>query len=152
MTQTEGNYPSPENPELVPCECHRCNNLYRVVCTGYGEAASAFCVKCGSKLERISPGAAEWINSSFRDADALTADGVKPPATERAPTLTMPRITEKNILRLRRAQYALTVADALEQYATWGEDNSVRSEAAEWRERARRDGTLPIVTPLAEAP
>ena len=92
MTKTEGNYPSPKNPELVPCECHRCNNLYRVVCTGYGEPASAFCVKCGSNLEQISPGAAEWINSSFRDAEALTPDGVKPPATERAPTLTMPRI------------------------------------------------------------
>ena len=101
MTETERDCLSPENPEFVPCECRRCGALYRVLCTGYGEPDNAFCVKCGSSLEHISPGVAEWTNSSFLDARALTPNGVKPPATERTPTLTMPRITEENILRLR---------------------------------------------------
>lgn len=147
MTETKTDYPTPENPLLVPCECRGCGALYRVVCTGYHRPNDAWCPKCGSYVEEVSPDRTDWLDSSYLDGEALTEDGVKPPATERAPTLMLPRTTEANILALRRAQYALRIATALEQYATWGEDDSVLPEAAEWRERARRDGILPTVTP-----
>ena len=57
----------------------------------------------------------------------------------------MPRVTNDNALRVSRGKHALIVAAALEDYAVQCEDTAAEAAAAEWRDRARRDGILPTI-------
>ncbi|MCY4058111.1 MAG: hypothetical protein OXG44_08925, partial [Gammaproteobacteria bacterium] len=104
----------------------------------------AFCVRCGSGLEICHAESAAWRNHIERKG--LASEGViRPPATERAPVLDMPRVTNDNALRVSRGKHALIVAAALEDYAVQCEDTSAEAAAAEWRDRAHRDGILPTI-------
>ena len=127
---------SPDNPETAFCGCSDCGRLYRVICTGYGEPDTAFCVDCGGGL-------AVWNPASWADREAWRVNMGHGPALE----LRVPRETEDTVVALHVGRHALRVAAALDAFAFYGDD-AARADAVRWRERAQRDGILPAATPV----